>query len=214
MPIVLDLVKVVNVYQQFVFPRLLDVAMQGELFSRYRRSLLADVSGDVLEIGFGTGLNLAHYPEAVQRIVTVDPNAGMNGLAQKRIEASGVTVDQRLLSGEALPMADQSFDSVVSTWTLCSIPKVEQALGEIQRVLRPGGRFFFIEHGLAADNPGLQRWQNRVNPIQNVLGDGCNLNRDMASLVRAVFPDTHVDQFYMERLPKFAGYMYRGIATK
>ncbi len=203
-----------NVYQQFIFPRLLDRMMQGDPFSTYRRSLLADVSGDVLEIGFGTGLNLAHYPGRVQRLTTVDPNAGMNPLARRRIEAGAIAVDQQLLSSEALPMAAESFDSVVSTWTLCSIAQVEQALGEVWRVLRPGGRFFFIEHGLAADDPKLQRWQHRVNPLQNLLGDGCNLNRDMAALVRQMFPNTVVDQFYMENMPKIGGYMYRGVATK
>jgi ubiquinone/menaquinone biosynthesis C-methylase UbiE len=204
----------VNVYQQFVFPRLLDRMMQGDPFSTYRRSLLADVSGDVLEIGFGTGLNLAHYPERVQRLTTVEPNAGMNSLARRRIEAGAIAVDQQLLSSEALPMAAECFDSVVSTWTLCSIAQVEQALSEIWRVLRPGGRFFFIEHGLAADDPTLQRWQHRINPLQNLIGDGCNLNRDMAALVRQVFPNTVVDQFYMENMPKIGGYMYRGVATK
>lgn len=203
-----------NIYHQFIFPRLLDRMMQGESFSIYRRSLLADVSGDVLEIGFGTGLNLAHYPSGVRQLTTVDPNPGMNRLSRPRLDATPIMVDQRLLSGEALPMAAESFDSVVSTWTLCSIPKVEQALDEIRRVLRPGGKFFFIEHGLAADDPTLQRWQNRVNPLQNWLGDGCNLNRDMAALVLRVFPQTEIDQFYMENLPKLGGYMYRGIARK
>lgn len=203
-----------NLYNQVLFPRLLDRVMRGEAFSRYRRELLAGVTGEVLEIGFGTGLNLPHYPSGVERITTVDPNPGMNRLAQRRVGESAIALDQKVLSGEALPLADGHFDSVVSTWTLCSIPQVEQAIAEIRRVLRPGGKFFFIEHGLAQDDPGLQRWQNRINPIQNWIGDGCNLNRDMAALVQAAFPSTPVEQFYMEEVPKIGGYLYRGIATK
>ena len=203
-----------KLYNQVLFPRLLDRVMQGEVFSRHRRELLSTVNGQVLEIGFGTGLNLPHYPSAVRQITTIDPNPGMNQLAQRRVSQSAIAVDQRMLGGEALPMAEASFDSVVSTWTLCSIPQVEQALTEIHRVLKPGGRFFFIEHGLAQDNPGLQRWQNRLNPLQNWIGDGCNLNRNMAALIRAAFPGAPVEQFYMEDVPKIGGYLYRGIATK
>ena len=116
-----------------------------------RSELLADVGGEVLEIGFGTGLNLPHYPEHVRRITTVDPNPGMNKLARRRIAESGIAVDQRALGGEALPFEDETFDCVVSTWTLCSIPEVGRALGEVYRVLRPGGRFVFLEHGLSDD---------------------------------------------------------------
>ncbi len=203
-----------NLYTQFLFPRLIDRVMQGEPFEHYRRELLADVSGEVLEIGFGTGLNLACYPDRVQKITTVDPNVGMNTLARKRVEASAIAVDQRTLSGESLPMANASFDNVVSTWTLCSIPNVEQALQEIRRVLKPGGRFFFLEHGLAADDPQLQRWQHRLTPLQKVLGDGCHLDRDMGAIVRRVFPDVAIDQFYMEEVPQWGGYLYRGIAVK
>jgi len=202
-----------NLYSQFLFPRLLDVAMAGQPFPRYREDLLREVTGDVLEIGFGTGLNLKHYPAGVRQLATVDPNPGVNQLAQKRIAASGVTVNHYCLSGEALPMADGSFDSVVSTWVLCSIPDVAGAIAEVHRVLRPGGRFFFIEHGLS-DEPRLQPWQRRLTPIQKVIGDGCHLDRDIAALVQAQFERVDYRTFYGDRLPKVAGFMYQGIATK
>lgn len=200
-------------YSRILMPRLLDLLMSGESFSDYRQTLLADVKGEVLEIGFGTGLNLRHYPEAVQRLTVIDPNPGMNAIAQKRIHASHLTIDTQILSSEALPMADNTFDSVVSTWTLCSIPKIEQALEEIHRVLKPDGRFFFMEHGRSPD-PSVQIWQDRLTPIQKVIADGCHLNRPMQALVERYFKVLTLDCFYADGFPRIAGYMYQGAATK
>jgi ubiquinone/menaquinone biosynthesis C-methylase UbiE len=140
-------------YNERILPYLLDIAMADTVLGHYRRATLADVSGEVLEIGFGTGLNLPYYPEQVRRLITVDPSPGVHRLAQKRIDASPITVEHCMISGEALPMADGTFDSVVSTFTLCTIPQIEKALAEIYRVLKPGGRFFFVEHGLSDDPP-------------------------------------------------------------
>jgi ubiquinone/menaquinone biosynthesis C-methylase UbiE len=202
-----------NVYSRFLFPRLMDMGMSAPPLAAYRRSLLADVSGEVLEIGLGTGLNLAHYPQSVHHLTTVDVNPGMNAIATQRAAAAGITLDHHVLSGEALPMADGSFDSVVSTWTLCSIPQVAMAIGEIQRVLKPGGRFFFIEHGLS-DDPQVQVWQRRLNPLQAIVGDGCQLDRDMAQLIREKFATVKLQAFPEPSLPKFIGYFYQGMATK
>ncbi|MGB3655968.1 MAG: class I SAM-dependent methyltransferase, partial [Rivularia sp. (in: cyanobacteria)] len=143
----------------------------------------------------------------------VDNNPGVDQLAQKRIEKSSITVDHRILSGENLPMADNTFDSVVSTWTLCSIEKVEQAVKEIHRVLKPGGKFFFIEHGLS-NEASIQTWQNRLNPVQNIIADGCNLNRNIRSIVEEKFNRVDVKEFYADKTPKFMGYMYQGVAIK
>jgi ubiquinone/menaquinone biosynthesis C-methylase UbiE len=200
-------------YSQVIFPRLLDWSMAGPDMAKYRQEVLAQVQGEVLEIGFGTGLNLPYYPKQIQKITTVDVNPGVNQLAQKRIQESSITVDNRVLNGEKLPMADGTFDSVVSTWTLCSIANVDQAIQEIYRVLKPGGRFFFIEHGLSED-PGVQIWQHRLNPIQKVIGDGCHLDRDIQTLVKKQFQDVKVEQFDMEHAPKTHGHLYQGIATK
>jgi ubiquinone/menaquinone biosynthesis C-methylase UbiE len=202
-----------QLYSQFFFPRLLDVAMAGEPFAQYRRDLLKSVTGDVLEIGFGTGLNLDYYPKEIRQLATVDPNPGVNRLAQRRIEASDIAVTHHCLSGESLPMADGSFDSLVSTWVLCSIADVAGAIAEVHRVLRPGGRFFFIEHGLS-NEPGIQPWQRRLTPLQKVIGDGCHLDRDIAALVQAQFEQVDYRTFYGDRLPKVAGFMYQGVATK
>lgn len=200
-------------YSQKIFPYLLDWSLSDSTFNQYRQQVLAEVEGEVLEIGFGTGLNLSFYPDEINKIITVDNNPGVHKLAQKRIEKSNVTVDHRILSGENLPMADSTFDSVVSTWTLCSIEKVEQAVKEINRVLKPGGKFFFIEHGLS-NEPSIQTWQNRLNPIQNVIADGCNLNRNIRSIVEQQFSQVNVEEFYADKTPKFMGYMYQGVAVK
>lgn len=200
-------------YSQQIFPTLLDWAMGGALLEPYRRSTLAGVEGEVLEIGFGTGLNLSYYPDAIEKIVAIDPNPGVHQRAQKRIERTGKTVDHRILNGERLPMADNSFDSVVSTWTLCSIANVEQAIQEVHRVLKPGGEFFFIEHGLSQELK-IQAWQNRLTPVQKIIADGCHLNRNIRQLVEAQFGAVAIEEFYADNLPKFAGYFYQGTATK
>ena len=200
-------------YSQVIAPRLLDWGMSDPSLALYRREVLSNVQGEVLEIGFGTGINLSYYPEHLQQLVTVDANPGMNAIAQKRIESSNIRVDNRVLNGENLPMADNTFDSVVSTWTLCSIANVEQALKEIYRVLKPGGRFFFIEHGLS-DDPKVQVWQNRLNPINKAIAVGCNLNRNIKALVEAQFKNVTVEQFYTPKSPKISGYMYKGVASK
>lgn len=203
-----------NFYSQVIFPRLLDWGMSCPTLAQYRRELLAEVQGDVLEIGFGTGLNLPYYPNHVQKITTVDVNPGVNALAQKRIQATAIAVDHRLLNGENLPMADHTFDSVVSTWTLCSIANVDQALQEIYRVLKPSGKFFFVEHGLS-EEPQVQVWQNRLTPLQKIIGDGCHLNRQIQQLITANhFQILKLEKFYANGLPKIGGYLYKGVAIK
>ncbi|MEB3292071.1 MAG: class I SAM-dependent methyltransferase [Synechococcales bacterium] len=202
-----------NLYSRYVFPRLLDLAMSSEALAKHRRSLLADVQGHVLEIGFGTGLNLPYYSSAVTHLTTVDPNPGVNVLAQRRVAESVIPVEFHLLWSEALPFGGDTFDCAVSTWTLCSIPQVEQALQELYRVLKPGGKFFFIEHGLSPD-PQLQIWQNRLTPLQKIIADGCHLNRNMRSLVTSIFSQVQLSEFIEPSLPKIGGYFYQGIAVK
>jgi ubiquinone/menaquinone biosynthesis C-methylase UbiE len=202
-----------NLYSRMLFPRLMDLAMSGPSLAAHRRSLLQNVSGEILEIGLGTGLNLAHYPDAVQRITSVDVNPGMEAIAQQRAKTAGITIASHVLSGEQLPMADHSFDSVVSTWTLCSIPDVARAIAEIHRVLKPGGQFLFIEHGLS-NIPAVQVWQHRLTPIQRIIGDGCHLDRDIAQLVGQQFSQVNLKSFAEPSLPAVGGYFYQGIAVK
>lgn len=200
-------------YSRVILPYLLDFSLSDPISTKYRKQVLSEVSGEVLEIGFGTGLNLPHYPENIEKITTIDPNPGMNRLAQKRIESSTITVDNRLLNSENLPFPENSFDSIVSTWTLCSIAKIDKAISELYRVLKPHGKFYFIEHGLSND-PKIQVWQNRLNPIQKKIGDGCHLNRNIKKIVEKQFKILTIEQFYGVDTPKFLGYHYKGIATK
>ena len=200
-------------YSQKILPYLLDWSLSDPRIAKYRKEILAEVKGEVLEIGFGTGLNLSYYPQELEKLVTIDSNPGVNKLAQKRIQSSSITVDNRILNGENLPMADDTFDSVVSTFTLCSIAKVEEALKQVYRVLKPGGKFFFVEHGLS-NQPKIQVWQNRLTPIQKVIGDGCHLNRNIRQLVEQQFDTVTLEEFVGENLPKVVGYLYKGIATK
>ena len=200
-------------YSDIIFPWGIDLMMSGSPFSEYRKELLKHISGEVLEIGFGTGLNLAYYPESVTKLTVIDPNQGMNRYAKKRIESSVIPVENKVLGGENLPMNDNSFDAVVSTWTLCSIPNIEKALSEIYRVLKPGKQFYFIEHGLSDETP-IQVWQNRLTPLQKIIADGCHLNRNMKQLLKTQFDQVQIEEFYAEDMPKIAGYMYQGIATK
>lgn len=201
-------------YSRMIFPRICDWVMSDHEMGKLRSEVLADAGGEVLEIGFGTGLNLACYPKHIDRITTADPNPGMNKIARKRIADSGITVDQRATGGEDLPFEGGTFDCVVSTWTLCSIPEVRRAISEVYRVLRPGARFIFLEHGLGIE-PKIQRWQRRLNPIQGLLGDGCRLDLDVPTLIGSQpFADIRFDRFEMERVPRTHGTMYRGVAVK
>jgi SAM-dependent methyltransferase len=204
----------VSFYSQVIFPRLCDLLLNQPSVAKYRKQLLATAYGEVLEIGFGTGLNLPHYPDTIKRITTVDPNAGMHRLAQRRVKRSSIVIDQRVLNGERLPFESATFDCAVSTFTLCSIDDVAQALSEVYRVLRPGGRLLFLEHGLSPEL-SVQKWQRRLNWLEMCLADGCHLDRSMKELVTAwPFLSVEVEEFYLERTPRTHGYLYRGIARK
>jgi ubiquinone/menaquinone biosynthesis C-methylase UbiE len=204
----------VGFFAQVIFPRLCDLLLNNRRLARERRAVLAPAYGDVVEIGFGTGLNLPYYPERVRKLTTVDPSTGMHQRAQKRVGQSGIEIDQHVLSGEQLPFADNHFDCAVSTFTLCSIEEVGQALVEVYRVLKPGGRFLFLEHGLSRE-PNVQKWQHRLNWLQVRLANGCNLDRNMRELVAAQpFASVEVEEFYLEKTPRTHGYLYRGMATK
>ncbi|MGC1396215.1 MAG: class I SAM-dependent methyltransferase [Coleofasciculaceae cyanobacterium] len=200
-------------YAQVIAPRIMDWSLSSQDLAKYRQEVLSNVQGEVLEIGFGTGINLSYYPKQLEKLVTVDANPGMNALAQKRLENSTVTVDNRVLNGENLPMSDCSFDCVVSTWTLCSIKDVEQAIAEIHRVLKPGGKFYFVEHGLS-NEPSVQIWQNRLNFINKALLVGCHINRNIKQLIATQFDELTIEEFYDLKSPKIHGYMYKGVATK
>jgi len=192
----------------------MDKVLSGGEFPELRKNLLAGVSGNVFEIGFGTGLNLPHYPSTVKRITTVDPNPGSRKLAERKLAQSSIEVVHRTLSGEHLDLSAESFDSVVCTFTLCSIANVHAAVGEMRRILRHGGRMFFIEHGLS-DIPRIQWWQHKLTPLNRIVADGCHLDRNPVSTISGSgMRIESLDNFYLKKAPRFAGYIYRGVAIK
>jgi ubiquinone/menaquinone biosynthesis C-methylase UbiE len=203
-----------GIYSRFVFPKLCDWAMSTPEFTQLRKKVLTDVRGEILEIGFGTGLNLEHYPAHVRGLAAIEPGDAMNRIARTRIGTRDIVVDLQSQSAETLPFEDERFDFVVCTWTLCSIPDASSAVGEVVRVLKPGGRFVFMEHGLS-DQPGVQRWQRRLNAIQRRIGVGCRLDLDVDAVVRSQpFHQVTVERFLLEKAPRTHGTMYHGTAVK
>lgn len=204
-----------GLYSDHIFPWVIEKVMSNDDMREQRQRVLAAARGRVLEIGFGTGLNLPHYPDQVESLAVLDPNAGMHRKASKRIASAPMPVEAiQQRADDAIAADTGSFDTVVSTWTMCSIPDLPRALREIARVLRPGGKLLFIEHGLA-DDPKTVRWQHRLNPIMNRIGDGCNLNRDIAGHIESSpLGLEQCDQFLMPKTPKVAGWTYRGMAVK
>ncbi|MGD9645363.1 MAG: class I SAM-dependent methyltransferase [Pirellulales bacterium] len=204
-----------GLYSRYIFPWIIDRVMARDLLVEERRKVLGAASGRVLEIGFGTGLNLPHYPAAVERLTVIDPSVGMHRRAAARIAASPLEIDAIAIGADGqLPLDDNSFDYVVSTWTMCSIADIRRALAEVHRVLRPAGRLLFVEHGLSPES-GVARWQNRLNGINKRIGEGCHLNRNIAALLTASpLRLTDCDEFYLPSTPRIAGWTYRGAAEK
>jgi len=204
----------VGFYHHYIFPRLLDLAMASPMLRRPRDRTLAPARGRILEIGFGTGRNLAHYPPTVRCIEAIDPDLDLDRLSLPRIAHASIEVDFHHLNAEHLPFEATSFDTVVSTFTLCSIPDVVHALGEVRRVLKPGGQFLFLEHGRAPD-ARVVRWQGRLNRLWMPLAGGCHLNRPVRELVSdAGLEIGPVQDYYLARTPKFVGYLTEGVATR
>jgi ubiquinone/menaquinone biosynthesis C-methylase UbiE len=201
-------------YHHCIFPCLLDLAMASKVLRKPRQRTLARASGRILEIGFGTGINLRHYPPGVTRIEAIDPDVDLDPYSGPRIEASRIDVAFHHLDAAKLPFAPDSFDTIACTLTLCSIPDVTHALQEIRRVLKPGGRFLFLEHGLAP-HPRVARWQRRLTPLQKRLAGGCHLDRDTGRLVvESGLRLERAEHYYLRRVPRFAGYMTEGWASK
>jgi ubiquinone/menaquinone biosynthesis C-methylase UbiE len=200
-----------GIYGNHILPRIINCAMGMSFIGDERQKCLTDVSGRVLEIGFGSGHNLPYYSNRVEKLVAIDPSAVSAKLARKRILMAPFPVDYIPLEGEKISAPDASFDSVVSTFTLCTIPDVAAALRQLRRVLKPTGHFFFLEHGRSPD-PSVQRKQTVLNGVQRRLFGGCHLNRDIERLIRdAGFEITSIEKYYSKG-PKFSSYLYRGIA--
>jgi SAM-dependent methyltransferase len=201
-----------GLYREHVLPRIADVACNVKSAEPQRRRVCAGLAGEVVEIGFGSGLNVAFYPPSVTRVAAIEPADLGWKLAGKRLQATDIPVERAGLDGQSLPFPDNSFDAALSTWTMCTIPDISAALSELRRVLKPEGTLHFVEHGLAPDE-SVRRWQHRLEPIQKRVFGGCHLTRPIVDLLTgAGFTITEVDIYYEEGSPKALGANSLGVA--
>jgi ubiquinone/menaquinone biosynthesis C-methylase UbiE len=203
-----------GLYNDRVAPHLIDAMLGAEAFRPLRARAAIGLSGEVLEIGFGTGRNIDAYPEAVRRVLAVDPQPEARRMAAARVARSRVPIGYvELGPGERLLLDDASADHALSTFTLCSVADAGASLAEVRRVLRPGGRLHFLEHGRSPE-PGVAKWQDRLTPLQRRLVGGCHLNRPIDRLLaEAGFEVTAMRHYYL-LAPRPSGYMYEGVATR
>jgi ubiquinone/menaquinone biosynthesis C-methylase UbiE len=201
-----------GLYVEHVLPRLQDKVMGGKAVRLVRERVCANLHGTVLEIGFGTGLNTPYYPSDVVKVVAIEPSAVCMRIAKPRIENATTPVEYGGLTGEHLDLPDATFDSALSTWTLCTIPNLDAALAELRRVLKPGGRFHFIEHGHSPDE-NVARFQARLEPLNKRVFGGCHLTRHIAEdIERSGFDIETIETYYSKGEPKATGYTYEGQA--
>jgi ubiquinone/menaquinone biosynthesis C-methylase UbiE len=204
----------VSLYGDHVLPRLINLGCNTKVSRKQRRRVCEGLAGSVVEVGFGSGLNVPFYPPAVTEVTAVEPADAAWRLARERVAASPVPVHRSGLDAQGLPFADDTFDAALSTWTMCTIPDIEAALGELRRVLKPGGTLHFVEHGLAPPaDEGVRRWQHRLDPLQGRLFGGCHLDRPITDLLTANgFEVTEVDRFYEQGSPRWLAAHYLGVA--
>jgi ubiquinone/menaquinone biosynthesis C-methylase UbiE len=201
-----------GIYERRVLPRIINVACGTKAVEPLRRRVCEGLAGAVVEIGFGSGLNVPFYPAAVARVTAIEPADLGWKLADERVRAAAVPIERAGLDGQSLPVPDDSFDTALSSWTLCTIPDVDAALRELRRVIKPGGTLHFLEHGLAPNEP-VRRWQRRLDPIEKKLFGGCHFTRPIVELLTSAgFTIKELDVFYEKGAPKFAGADSLGIA--
>jgi ubiquinone/menaquinone biosynthesis C-methylase UbiE len=202
-----------GIYEEHILPRIINVACGVKAIREHRERVCEGLQGRMVEVGFGSGLNIPYYPPTISAVVAIEPADTGWKLAGKRIAGTSIPIERAGLDGQSLPLPDDSCDVALSTFTLCTIPDVDAALGEIRRVLKPGGSLHFLEHGLAPDEP-VRRWQHRIEPMQKRAFGGCHLTRPVAELLtKAGFTITQLDVFYEKSAPKPWGAASLGVAV-
>ena len=202
-------------YSDHIEPTLVSCACSAGVIKKERSKIVPVAEGRVLEVGFGSGHNIPFYDAAkIDHLYALEPSAGMRRKAAKNLEHIPFSMEWLDLPGEQIPLEDNSVDSVLVTFTLCTIPEVAQALDGMRRVLKPSGKLVFLEHGIAPD-AGVRKWQDRLNGVWGKIGGGCNLNRDPKGLVEAAgFEIQQLSAKYLKNTPKFAGYVSAGVAVR
>ena len=201
-------------YETHVLPWVIHLSMKNREVTRYRKRVIPAARGRVLEVGIGSGLNLPFYSSQVETVCALDPSERLLAMARKAARKASFGIELVARSAEEIPFDDKTFDSVVVTWSLCSIGDAPKALGEMRRVLRPDGELIFIEHGLSSE-PRIEAWQNRLNPLWKRCAGGCNLNRPMDVLIRdAGFRITRLETGYLIKGPRPLTYHYEGRARR
>ena len=201
-------------YRNQVLPRIQNKIMDNKVTRATRARVCEGLHGEVVEIGFGTGLNAPYYPAEVSKVLAVEPSTVCMRIAGPRIAESPTAVEFAGLTGERLDLPSEEFDTVLSTWTLCTIPEMDAALAEVRRVLKPGGTFHFVEHGHSPD-AGVARWQRRIEPVSSRIFGGCHLTRKISERIeQAGFVMGQVDNYYAKGEPKPFGYTFEGRALK
>lgn len=200
-------------YARHILPKVLNLSCGAKVVQRQRQKVVPLCEGVVLEIGIGSGLNLPYYDAAkVERVIGLDPSQEMLAYARRRSKNLPFTVEYLALEGENIPLDPHTVDTILITYTLCTIADPIAALEAMGRVLKPGGGLIFCEHGRAPDQ-GVRRWQHRLNPWWNRIGGGCNLDRDIPALIEgAGFRIEALDSMYLPRTPRFAGFNFWGCA--
>ena len=195
-----------NFYEKNILPPLLNCCCGTKPITYQRKKIIPEANGDILEIGVGSGLNIPFYDKnKVSKIIALDPSEDLNSMAKIKAKANNLNIHFLTGVAEDIQIADSSIDTIVITYTLCTIPEPEKALSEIKRVLKTNGKILFSEHGLAPDDK-VVNWQNKINPIWNKVFGGCNLNRDIPSLFKAAGFALTYEQMYLPSTPKFVGF--------
>ncbi|MFT5039012.1 MAG: ubiquinone/menaquinone biosynthesis C-methylase UbiE [Flavobacteriaceae bacterium] len=203
-----------SLYDKYILPIFLNCACGSKPINYQREKVVPQASGIILEVGIGSGLNIPFYDRAkVEKIIGLDPSAELNAMAKKVADKHNLAVDFMLSGAEQMDLPNDSVDTVLVTYTMCTIPDALSANKEILRVLKPGGRLIFCEHGLAPD-ANVSKWQSRIDPFWGKIAGGCHLNRNIPELIRSAgFQIQTMDEMYLPSTPKFAGYNYWGVAV-